>query len=221
MPMTLHPTALLASASLLAAAVGLAACAGNQPLPADPTGRLFARGLDDIGELYITPVVTRKLAFAGAARLAALDGKLSVVESPGPESGTEIVLDYAGREIAADPIPRGQDPNAWGEWLGHLISEAKRASPTIARLPDGKIEEAVFDGITGALDRFSRYASPEAARDQRAMRDGFGGIGITLDFATNAFRIARIAPGTPADLAGIRAGDRIVAIDGKATAGQN
>ncbi|HEY1260673.1 MAG TPA: S41 family peptidase [Stellaceae bacterium] len=206
---------------MLGLAVALAACAGSEPLPADPTGRLFARGLAEIGELYITPVSTRKLAFAGAAQLSMLDRNVSVSETPGPESGTEIVLNYAGREIAADASPRGQDPNAWGEWLGRLITEAKRTSPPLAKLPDDKIEEAVFDGITGALDRFSRYAPPDAARDQRAMRDGFGGIGVTLDLGTEGFLVAQVTPGTPADLAGIRPGDRIVAIDGKPTAGHD
>lgn len=221
MPISLCPAILLAPASLLGLAVVLAACAGSEPLPADPTGRLFARGLAEIGELYITPVSTRKLVFAGAAQLSALDRKVLVVETPGPESGTEIVLDYAGREAAADPSPHDQDPNAWGEWLGRLISEAKRASPTIAGLSDDKIEEAVFDGITGALDRFSRYASPDAARDHRAIRDGFGGIGVTLDLAAEGFVVAQVMPGTPADLAGIRPGDRIIAIDGKPTAGRD
>ncbi len=43
--------------------------------------------------------------------------------------------------------------------------------------------------MTGALDRFSRYASPDEARDQRAARDGFGGIGVTLETANSGFSI--------------------------------
>ena len=67
-----------------------------------------------------------------------------------------------------------------------------------------QIDKALFDGMTGALDRFSRYASPEIARGQRAVRDGFGGIGITLDVSGEEFRITQVTSGGPADRAGVR-----------------
>ncbi|MGH7062281.1 MAG: S41 family peptidase, partial [Stellaceae bacterium] len=190
-------------------------------MPADPVGRLFARGLDEISELYIAPVSSRKLAFAGAVRLSQLDPKVSVVEAAGAERGGQLVLNYGGREVAAYPDPSGEDPHAWGGWLGQLIADARVASPAIGGLSEDKIDKAVFDGVTGALDRFSRYASPDAAKDQRAARDGFGGIGVTLDVAKDEFRVSAVTPGGPADAAGIRPQDRIVAVDGAPTAGRS
>lgn len=221
MPMLLRPAAVLAPASILVVVVALAACVERQPLPADPTGRLFARGLDDISDLYIAPVSSRKLVLAGAARLSRLDAGFSVTESPGSERGTQIVLGYGAREVAVYPSPSDDDPHAWGGWMGRLVADAKAASPTLAALSEENIDKALFDGITGALDRFSRYASPDAARDQRAARDGFGGIGVTLDVANEEFRIIAVSPGGPAEIAGIRPEDKIVAVDGKATAGRS
>lgn len=221
MPMSLRPAAVLAPAGILALIVALAACAGRQPLPIDPTGRLFARGLDEISDLYIVPVSSRRLVLSAAARLARLDPKFSVLETPGPQDRTEIVLSYGAREVAAYPSPSSDDPHLWGGWMGQLVADAKAASPNLAALPQEQIDKALFDGITGALDRFSRYASPAAARDHRAMRDGFGGIGVSLDLAADAFRVTKVAPGGPADLAGVRPGDSIVAVDGKATAGRS
>ena len=87
-------------------------------------------------------------------------------------------------------------------------------------MPEEAIDRAVFEGMTGLLDRFSRYASPEEARDQRASRDGFGGIGVTLETTSDDFRITALTPQGPAERAGIRVGDRIIAIDGISTAGR-
>jgi carboxyl-terminal processing protease len=105
--------------------------------------------------------------------------------------------------------------------MGRMVANAKAASPVIASLSEDRIDEAVFNGITGALDRFSHYAPPETARDQRAARDGFGGVGITLEADGGEFRITQVTAGGPADLAGIRSEDRLVAVDGMATAGRS
>ncbi len=190
-------------------------------MPVDPTERLFGRGLDEIADLYIEPVSSRILALAAAARLSELDAKFAVLETPGPGDHTEIALDYGGRELATYANPSGDDPHLWGAWLGQVIENAKAASPTLAATSEDKIDEALFDGMTGALDRFSRYSSPAAARDQRAARDGFGGVGLTLDPSPDRFRIIKILPGGPADLAGIRPGDTVVSIDGRPTAGRS
>lgn len=218
--MSLRPAAVLAQASSLVLLVVLASCAERQALPNDPTGRLFARGLDEITDLYISPVSSRKLVLAGASRFSRLDRKFSVSEVPGPNN-TEIVLAYDGQEAAVYPIPSHDDPHDWGALMGRLIAVAKTTSPTVAALSEDQIDKALFDGITGALDRFSRYASPEVARDQRAVRDGFGGIGVTLDVSNEDFRITAVAPHGPAEIAGVRPGDRLVAVDKVPTAGRS
>jgi len=219
--LSLRPAAVITWASNLVFGVLLAACVERQSLPSDPTGRLFARGLDEITDLYIAPVSNRKLILAGAARFSRLDDKFSVTESAGAEGKTQIVLSYGGREVAVYPTPADSEPHAWGALMGRLVVNAKAVSPAIAALSEDQIDKALFDGITGALDRFSRYAAPETARDQRAVRDGFGGIGITLELASEEFRITQVTSGGPAELAGIRPDDRLVAVDGVATGGRS
>ena len=217
---SLRPASALLRASSVVLVVALAACAERQALPNDPTGRLFARSLDEITDLYITRVSSRQLVLAGAARLSRLDDKLSVLETPERDK-PRVALAYAGYEMSAYPVPAHDEPHDWGALMGRLAADARAASPTLAALPEEQIDKTVFDGVTGALDRFSRYASPDVARDQRAVRDGFGGIGVTLEVANDEYRISSVTPHGPADVAGIRPDDRLIALDGTPTAGRS
>jgi len=219
--LSLRPATVLARASSFAFVVVFAACAEHQSLPNDPTARLFARGLDEITDLYIAPVSSRKLILAGASRFSRLDDKFSVTEGAGAESKTQVILSYGGREVAVYPMPADDEPHAWGALMGRLAANAKEVSPIVAALSEDQVDKALFDGITGSLDRFSRYAAPETARDQRAIRDGFGGIGITLELSGEEFRITQVTSGGPAELGGIRPDDQLVAVDGVATAGRS
>jgi carboxyl-terminal processing protease len=214
-----RPAVALVPAAIFVVTAVFAGCAQQQPLPADTTGRLFARGLDEIAELYIEPASNRLLALGGAHRLSILDPGFALAENPGPQSRAEIVLAHGGREVAAEPEPADDDPHAWGALLGRLVASARVASPSVAELSDDRIDTAIFNGITAGLDRFSRYAAPEAARDERALRDGFGGVGATVEVSGGAFRVASITSGGPAELGGMRLEDQIVAIDGEPTAG--
>jgi carboxyl-terminal processing protease len=217
----LRPTAGAARAGLVLTLLSLAGCAVQDSLPADAGAKLFARGLDEIADLYIEPVSSRRLVLSAIVRLSRLDGELQVRERAGTGSAAALALSYGGRDIGLYPMPTGMDSREWGELLAMVIATAKATSPRLAALSQDTIDEVVFDGMTAALDRFSHYSPPRLARDQRAARDGFGGIGITLDTATDAFRVTAVTPEGPADRAGIRPEDQIVAIDGVATTGRS
>ena len=219
--MSLRSAAALVPASLVALTLVLAGCAELQPMPVDPAGRLFARALDQIDELYIVRVSNRILALGAADRLSALDPKLRLIETPAAQDRTELVLSYGSREIATYSSPSSDDPHTWANLLSRLEADAKRTSPTVASAPQDNIDKTMFDGITSGLDRFSRYSTPQVARDQRASRDGFGGIGILLEDDTQPYRITKVLPGSPADIAGIRVGDRLVSVDGQTTANRS
>ena len=211
---------MFARIAIVALAAPLAACVDNETLGSNAPGPLFARGLDEITDLYIEPVSNHRLALAGAARLSRLDDKLAVAEQ-NAGAGQVLALTYAGRELAAVPMPAEDDTRGWGEAIARLVDAARAGAPNFAGLPREAATKAVFDGMTATLDRFSRYSPPEAARNQRAARDGFGGIGITLEMATDGFRVAAVTPQGPAARAGLQAGDTIVAIDGIATSGMS
>ncbi len=210
-----RPARIAAALCLLAV---VAAC-NRPPSPtADETTQLFARALGEIDKLYVQPVSGQTLVVAGLAHLSAIDPQLRAAPGPGMGSDATLTLAYEGRVIGSILMPHGSDPEGLGGLVSWAIATDRSVSPTLAKTPEDVIDHAVFNGITGALDRFSRYSPPELAQELRAARNGYGGIGITLDTSNDEFRITALLPDAPAERAGIRAGDRLVAINGILTA---
>lgn len=177
----------------------------------DDVGQVFARAYDQVADLYIEPRPPAEAAWPGLVKLASLDPSLMV-----ERTGDSVLLKRDGVVVEHLPRPADADPRAWGAVTSSLIHAARRASPKIDELDEDKVEQTVFDGMVGALDKYSRYAPPMAAREQRASRDGFGGIGVQLD-RDDLTRVVKVMPGTPAHWAGLKVEDRIETIDGVPT----
>jgi hypothetical protein len=179
-------------AGLFLAAIG-AGCADRPsppPVSAPSTaadGQLFATGLDDISRLYLDPVTSRQVALAGMARLTRLDGKLGVAGADGA-----VEVDYGGSRLARFPTPQDGDSRGWGLVVAQVIGAAKTMSASLSELKEGRVETAIFHGVTDQLDRFSRYSPPEEARALSAEWEGSQGQPtVTMSLAGNlaVFRI--------------------------------
>src|SRR5687767_13520000 len=80
--------------------------------------------------------------------------------------------------------------------------------------------EGAMDGMVDKLDPYSAYTSPDEFDQFQQQMDGkFTGIGIVVetDAATGRLVVLDALIGKPAYLKGIRAGDLLLAIDGKDT----
>jgi carboxyl-terminal processing protease len=74
-------------------------------------------------------------------------------------------------------------------------------------------------GAIGALDTYSSYLTSDQLNDVYSQIEGnFVGLGIELKANSGALQIVKVITGSPAERAGIRAGDRITEVDGKPTA---
>ncbi len=80
--------------------------------------------------------------------------------------------------------------------------------------------EAAINGMLTSLDPHSSYLSPEDASDMREQtRGSFGGLGIDVTQEEGWVKVISPIDGTPADAAGIQAGDYITGVDGESVLG--
>ncbi len=83
-----------------------------------------------------------------------------------------------------------------------------------------KLVDYAIDGMLNALpDKFSHYVSPQMMEDEKIEMSGeYGGLGMEVAWDRDMKAVEIVAPmyGTPAWRAGLKAGDKIVEIDGKA-----
>ena len=93
-------------------------------------------------------------------------------------------------------------------------------STYVEEVNDAKLIEAAIDGMLSSLDPHSSYLSPEDAERMRVSTSGeFGGLGIEVTQEDGWVKVVSPIDGTPADAAGILAGDFITAVDGESVMG--
>jgi carboxyl-terminal processing protease len=80
--------------------------------------------------------------------------------------------------------------------------------------------EAAINGMLTSLDPHSSYLAPEDAADMRVQTRGeFGGLGIEVTQEDGFVKVVSPIDGTPADAAGVEAGDFITHVDGESVLG--
>lgn len=85
-----------------------------------------------------------------------------------------------------------------------------------------KVMEGAIQGMISSLDPHSVYLSPEMYRELQVDTKGvFGGLGIEITIKNDVLTVVSPIEDTPAFIAGIKADDQIVAIEGKSTRGMN
>jgi carboxyl-terminal processing protease len=193
------------------AVVALASCSAA-PEPrmsnhSDP--HLYEAVFRAISAHYLDPISAETLALAGLDRLNNIDSSISI-----SHDGKKVSLRQYRDAVLEQTQPAGDDNRGWGEVTGAVLDAARQRSAVVAAASEDKLDQTVIDGSVALLDRFSRYAPPVVASERRDSRDGYGGIGVTLDTEGPDVRIAMVMPDSPASAAGLATGDRITAVDG-------
>jgi carboxyl-terminal processing protease len=119
--------------------------------------------------------------------------------------------------------------DAFVEEPAGLTAEAAEAIEDSYYRPVGKTElgNASLQGMVRELrrrheDRFSEYFSPDALAAFNEQIEGhFSGIGLSVIGVKQGLRVASVFPRSPAEQAGIAAGDVVVSVDGKSIAGES
>ncbi|WP_372892521.1 S41 family peptidase [Rhodosalinus sp.] len=90
----------------------------------------------------------------------------------------------------------------------------------VEEVDEAELIEAAINGMLTSLDPHSSYLSPEDARAMQVQTRGeFGGLGIEVTQEDGFVKVVSPIDGTPADAAGIEAGDFITHVDGDSVLG--
>lgn len=197
--------------------IAIAACSGGSEAitpGSETSARVFSVGYSDVERVYIDDVEIDDLAIAGVEGLSDIDPAITI-----ERRGQNVQLAVRGETAGLYEAPSESDVNGWGRLTDALVRDLVAASPALAKAGSERIYESVFDAVAANLDQYSRYASRMEAEENRANRDGFGGMGIRIDVVPQGVAVVKVMHKTPAERSGIKDGDVIVAIDGVSTAG--
>jgi carboxyl-terminal processing protease len=109
-----------------------------------------------------------------------------------------------------------------GNHYARLVAQGIQlvASQSVHETSERQLFENAMSGMLEGLDAYSQYLSPEALKPLKEDLDQqFGGVGIVVEQNAESQKFVILSPsvGSPAQEAGIVAGDQIEAVDGEST----
>ncbi|MEI7609592.1 MAG: PDZ domain-containing protein, partial [Rhodospirillaceae bacterium] len=200
-------TALFVVAGCAADSVTPAAAA-----PAPLSEQVLTVGLSRITEIYLQPVDLAKLCADGLAGLRTLDPMLKV-----ERDSDGIIVHRGNRTVTQFNSPEGNDPTAWATLTTRAVERIREFSPQLYEATPDQLYQAVFDGLLADLDSYSRYTTPQRANSERAIREGYGGVGLALEARSGRYVVHEVTADGPADRSGVVIGDAVDSIDGHPT----
>ena len=163
-------------------------------------------------------IAARGVSFALVAALAF--GAGLAVGGSGSTASIVSNIPLIGDGLDATPDQRADLTDFWKAWnaleANYVITDASSTLPSV--------KERIFGAIGGLAasydDPYTVYFPPKEAKAFADTISGsFAGVGMEIDVKDGILTVITPLKGTPAEAAGIRAGDQIATIDGKSTDG--
>ncbi len=164
-------------------------------------------------------VATRGIAFALVAALAFAGG---LVVGGGNSSAAAVItrIPFIGDGLDATPDQSVDLTDFWKAWnalnANYVITHASSTLPSA--------RERVLGAIQGLADSYNDpytvfFPPVEAKAFSDSISGSFAGVGMEIDIKDDVLTVVAPLKGTPAEAAGILAGDQVIAINGKSTDG--
>ncbi|MFQ5766214.1 MAG: S41 family peptidase, partial [Rhodospirillales bacterium] len=195
----------LAAAALLALALvpGLAGCSVGQ----STLGRVLSALSTD----------EKPLPAAAQKQLARFE---TVYKAYSAEPEQRDRLDYfhfAFKRVRANYVSEISDANL----IDAAIKGVRETKAKPGSLAPKKLVEAALDSMVASLDPHSAYLNADEFRESFVQTRGeFGGLGIEITMEDGLVKVIAPIEGTPAEHAGMKAGDLITHVDGEPIQGK-
>jgi carboxyl-terminal processing protease len=189
---------------------GAHAMANTGAFDAHLAARVFSAALSFAAPRTLDPATPRDLALWGLQGISAMDPALDVDLHAG-----RLRLTLGGTTLYDRPAPSIDDAAGWGEAASAVESAAIGASAHLRAAGTQRLIQEFFDEMFNHLDPYSRYEPPAPAEAERTKLSVDAGAGLGLVARGGAVVVGDVVPDGPGQLAGLRVGDRVIAIDGK------
>jgi len=163
-------------------------------------------------------IVVRGISFALVAALAFGAGLF--IGNSGSAATVVSHIPLIGDGLDATPDQNADFTDFWKAWnalnTNYVSTHASSTLPTM--------KDRLFGAISGLAasygDPYTVFFPPKEAKIFADTISGsFAGVGMEIDIKNDILTVIAPLKGTPAEAAGIKAGDQIIAIDGKITDG--
>ena len=132
------------------------------------------------------------------------------------QATVERLTAYRGqveRIVATRPVASQADAEAVAAWIA-------RAGHSILGVQPAVMLMEMAAAAVGGLDEYSAFLTTGQLEDLYSQIEGnFVGLGVELKSAPDGLLVVHVIPASPAERAGIRAGDRLIGVGGKSIGG--
>ena len=185
-----------------------------ESLSAQQAGELYGEVLSKMETYFVNPMDWQKLVNRGTRclEIALRKGVLtSSTKSVPATTAFEQTLTQLKQFIQQRPVSNRDEAIA-------VVAATGVFAATELGISQSAVLLEYVAGASGGLDNYSSYLTGNQLKDVYSQIDGnFVGIGIELKAENQTLLIVSVIPGSPAAKADIRAGDRILSVDGTST----
>ena len=159
--------------------------------------------------------------------LAGAERSLTTFRFERDESAQRLRIQVGGaaleRELA--PLTSRRELMLALRWVSRFVKDNADSKDVVGApglRPFEGLEYAIVNGMLSSLDPYSRLLTPEQTASFRAETQGKRtGVGMILVWEGGWPVVADVIPDSPASASGLRAGDRLIEVDGRAAQGRD
>jgi len=178
--------------------------------------RAYGEVLSRIGSHHVeNPDFGRLSARGRLAVDVALEDR-AFVANHASQATPERLAAYRGqveRIVATRPVATQADAEAVAAWIARAGHSILGVQPAVTLME-------MAAAAVGGLDEYSAFLTTGQLEDLYSQIEGnFVGLGVELKSAADGLLVVHVIPASPAERAGIRAGDRLIGVGGRSIGG--